>query len=321
MKVTEGPYSGYEGEEPEYEALAAWGSQIGQIDPGAALMLADLTDRLGLDANEAGWVVGWVMECYEKGILAAEHIDGLAMTWGDAKAVAVLLHKIAYREGIGNLLAEGVKRAAEVVGGDAPNLAVYTRKGATPRGHDHRANWRELLDTCVSGTSTIEATGGYDPPEELGLPPLLDPFSAEEIPKINALMNWRRIFEDCLGTCRFCTTSLPLTIQALNCATGWMITEEDARIIGRRVVNLLRAFNIRHGLTPEQEAPSPRYGSAPMDGPVRGRSITPYWEAIRRSYYQHMGWDSDTGIPLPKTLRGLGLEEVVADLWGEESAD
>ena len=100
-----------------------------------------------------------------------------------------------------------------------------------------------------------------------------------------------------------------------------MITEEDARIIGRRVVNLLRAFNIRHGLTPEQEAPSPRYGSAPMDGPVRGRSITPYWEAIRRSYYQHMGWDSDTGIPLPKTLRGLGLEEVVADLWGEESAD
>lgn len=99
VKVLEGPYAGVEGEEPEYEALAGWGPQIGNSDLGAVVMLSNLSDRLGFDLNEATWTVGWVMECYKRGILGRADLDGLEMTWGNIPAVEALLHKIARREG------------------------------------------------------------------------------------------------------------------------------------------------------------------------------------------------------------------------------
>ena len=147
MKVTEGPYTGYEGEEPEYESMAAWGPVIGNTDPGAMVMLTDVTDRLGLDINEAGWVIAWAMECYEKGLVTSHDLDGIDLRWGNVEGARTLLDKISRREGVGDLLAEGVMRAGEKVGGEAATLGVYVLKGATPRGHDHRAVWSELLDT------------------------------------------------------------------------------------------------------------------------------------------------------------------------------
>jgi aldehyde:ferredoxin oxidoreductase len=84
--------------------------------------------------------------------------------------------------------------------------------------------------------------------------------------------------------------------------------------IGRRVVNQLRLFNFRHGLTVEMEAPSTRYGSTPVDGPCQGKSIRPHWETMRQNYYGLMGWDPRTGKPFPETLRGLGLEQLIQDL-------
>jgi len=95
MKVTEGPYAGYFGKEPEYEQWAAWGSQIYQEDPGAAVMLSNEVDKLGLDCNEAGWIAGWVMECYEKGALTRDDLDGLEMTWGNVEATLSLVKNIA----------------------------------------------------------------------------------------------------------------------------------------------------------------------------------------------------------------------------------
>jgi aldehyde:ferredoxin oxidoreductase len=141
MTVTEGPYAGYFGKEPEYEQWAAWGPQIYQTDPGAAVRLSNEVDRLGMDTNEASWVVGWVMECYEKGALTKDDLDGLEMTLGNAEAALALLQNIAYRRGYGNTLAEGVKRAAEKLGGEAVNWAIFTGKGNSPRGHDHRGRW------------------------------------------------------------------------------------------------------------------------------------------------------------------------------------
>jgi aldehyde:ferredoxin oxidoreductase len=110
MKVTEGPYAGFEGEEPEYESMASWGPLVGNTDPGAMVMLSNVNDRLGLDANEAGWTISWVMECYEKGIFTRDDLDGLDMHWGNVEGIREMLEKISRREGIGDLLAEGVKR-------------------------------------------------------------------------------------------------------------------------------------------------------------------------------------------------------------------
>jgi aldehyde:ferredoxin oxidoreductase len=314
IEVTEGPYKGFVGEEPEYEALAAMGPVINQPDPAAAVVLANLIDHLGIDCNESGYLIGWLMECYERGLLTKKDLDGIEMIWGDAEATAAMLKKIAYRDGCGNLLAEGVKRAAETVGGEALNCAVYTRKGASPRGHDHRGYWTELIDTCLSNTGTIETGGPLAKPAVLGLSPVKDRFDPLEVSTQNADINGGRQFEDCLGVCRFCTSDFNLTLECLNAITGWDFTISEAMDVGRRTINQLRVFNFRHGLKKEIEAPSVRYGSTPVDGPAKGIGVMSHWELIRTNYYQRMGWDPETGKPLPETLKKLGLADLVKDL-------
>jgi len=312
LRVTEGPYRGFVAEEPEYEAFAAFGPQIGQTDAGAVFVLTDLADRLGIDVNEAGWVLGWVMECYEKGILTKKDTDGIEMNWGNTESVRKMLHRIANREGIGDLLAEGVKRASEEIGGQAVTMAVCTRKGSTPRGHDHRGRWSEMLDTCFTNTSTLEATYAGVWPHELKMPPTHDLFSPWEVPTINALVNGWHIFEDCVGVCRFNLKSPQLLIDALNEATHFDLSLSGAIKIGKRVVNTLRVFNLRNGLTRDMEVPSPRYGSTPIDGPAEGIGIMRYWDSIANVYYRLMGWDPETGKPTAETLRDLDLEDLVS---------
>jgi aldehyde:ferredoxin oxidoreductase len=197
VRVKEGPYEGLQAEEPEYECTAAWGPLTGNNEPGAVVMLSNLTDRLGLDVNESGYTIAWVMECYEKGFITEKDTDGLQMKWGNVEGTKKMLQMIARREGLGEILAEGVKRASEKIGGKAAELAVYTHKGNTPRGHDHRGRWSELLDTCLSDTGTIGATFGPLRPDLLGEPPVQNQFSPEEIPRINALVSGWHQFEDC----------------------------------------------------------------------------------------------------------------------------
>jgi aldehyde:ferredoxin oxidoreductase len=105
-----------------------------------------------------------------------------------------------------------------------------------------------------------------------------------------------------------------LLSEAVSAATGWDFTPEEAMQVGRRAVYLLRAFNIRKGLTADLERPSARYGSTPVDGPARGKAIAPHFQKMLQDYYALMGWDR-TGRPLPDTLRALGLDKVAADLW------
>ncbi|MEM2094957.1 MAG: aldehyde ferredoxin oxidoreductase N-terminal domain-containing protein, partial [Candidatus Bathyarchaeia archaeon] len=119
MIITEGPYAGMEIEEPEYEQLAAWGPLIDNKDMASAAMLSSLCDRLGFDNNEAGWLFAWLMECYEKGYVTKEMLGGLEMRWGNVEAVRQVMYMIAHRVGFGNILAEGVMRAAQKLGIEA----------------------------------------------------------------------------------------------------------------------------------------------------------------------------------------------------------
>jgi aldehyde:ferredoxin oxidoreductase len=314
MKVTEGPYAGYEGEEPEYECMAAWGPVIGNTDPGAMVMLSNLTDRLGIDVNEAGWTIGWVMECYEKGLLTRKDLDGLEMSWGNVESTKGMLEKISRREGFGNLLAEGVKRACEEIGGEAAKMGIYVLKGATPRGHDHRAVWPEMLETCVSATGTIQSGARLTSPPFFGHPPVTNPFSPWEVAGANAKVDGWFVFIDSLPACRFITIHPHLTVDCVNAVMDRDFTLSDTLTIGRRIINQLRVFNFRHGLNPDLEAPSPRYGSTPTDGPAEGKSVEPYFQWMKGHYFELMGWDPATGKPLPHTLRSLGLEKLIPDL-------
>ncbi|MFC1986874.1 aldehyde ferredoxin oxidoreductase family protein [Chloroflexota bacterium] len=320
ITITEGPYAGMVIEEPEYEQFAAWGPVIGQTDVAAAMMLSHENDCLGMDTNEAGWMIGLVMECYEKGVLSREDCDGLEMTWGNVEATKEMLRRIATRQGFGDVLAEGVMRAAQRIGGEAPNFAIHTMKGNTPRAHDHRTKWPTLLDTVLSDMSTDEGFFVLRP-ADLGTslaPNLKVNNSPEDAPVWNAYFKGGSDFEDSLGVCRFCTRGDVKTLaQAISAATGWNFPTEETMEAGKRMVNLMRAFNIRHGHTAEMDAPSPRYGSAPPDGPSKGFTIMDHWDEMRSKYYELMGWDKETGKPLPETLKRFGLEYAIPELWGK----
>jgi aldehyde:ferredoxin oxidoreductase len=314
MKVTDGPYAGYEGEEPDLESIAMWGPLIGNTDPGSMVMLSNVIDKLGLDSNEAGWTVAWAMDCYDRGIFTQEDMDGLDMRWGNVEGVRTLLEKISCREGIGDLLADGVKLASQKIGGEAAKMAVYVLKGTTPRGHDHRGSWSEMLETCVSATGTIQSGARLIQLTAFGLPPISNPFSPWEVAGANAKIDGWFIFLDCLGICRFLAVNPALTMDCFNAVTGRDFALSDAMTVGRRVINQLRVFNFRHGLDPALEAPSFRYGSTPQNGPAEGKSVQPYFEWMKSFYFELMGWDPKTGKPLPHTLQSLGLEKLIGDL-------
>jgi len=249
------------------------------------------------------------MECYEKGYITSEMLGGLKMTWGNGEAVKQLMHMIANREGFGNILSMGVMRASQRLGGEAAKCAIYAKKGNTPRGHDHRSVWGEMFDTAVSNTGTLETHTLLEGEAARAGDPIATSTAV-------ALTKGMMEFDDSLGTCRFNSgLNLPLDAEAVNAVTGWNLSAETAKEIGLRAVNTMKAFNLRAGITRELDYPSERYGSTPVDGPFKGVGIRPHWEAMLESYYKLMGWDSETGKPLPETLRRLSLSRIVKDIW------
>lgn len=318
MKVKDGPYAGYVGEEPEYECWAEFGPNLMITDIRSVFVLSNVVDKLGMDVNEAGWLMSFLMDCYQRNIITKADTDGVEMGWGNAEAVRQMLHKVANRDGFGNILAEGVKRAAEQIGGEALKYAAYIKKGHAPRGHDHRARWTEMLDYATSNQGTIETGPCNVVPDEFNLPPLSDPFSPDGVPLMVAKAKPARQFIDMLGVCVF-RVGLNFTniVSIVNAVTGWTMTIEDAIAATERTVNLMRAFNVRHGVSTSVEAPSVHYSSVPVDGPAKGKEIKPHWNYMLDEFYKHMGWDRKSGRPLFETLKRLDLEAEGWDLWGK----
>jgi len=225
---------------------------------------------------------------------------------------------VSRREGFGDVLAEGVKRAAEKLGSPAKDCAVYLEKGATPRGHDHRGRWDEMLDTATSGTATME-TGNPVHPTEVGQPARISQFDGEQVAHYVAGLRGRRNFEDSLGICIFTTrTRLENVCRALSAATGWFYTVDEAIRFGRRTAAINRAVSLRCGITPEVERPSKRYGSTPVDGPAKGQAIMDQWDKMVDIWYRDVGYDRKTGKPLPGTLKDLDLDWLSKELWGRK---
>ncbi|MFQ5829195.1 MAG: aldehyde ferredoxin oxidoreductase family protein [Candidatus Methylomirabilia bacterium] len=315
--IPSGKHKGQLVDEPEYEGWSGAGWTIGLTDPVAISWLNTQVDRACVDVNEFGWIVGWVMECQEKGYITKEQL-GFRLKWGDAEGAHRVLQMISQRQGFGDILAEGVKRAAERLGGPAQECAIYIMKGASPRGHDHRARWDEMLDTCTASTGTLE-TGIPVHPQELGQPARINVFDGEAVAKLVAGLLGRRHFEDSLGACVFTTrTLLENVCRALSAATGWSYTLEEAIRLGRRTAALLRAFNLRCGIGPELERPSKRYASTPVNGPAKGQAVSEQWDKMLDVWYRDLGYDRKTGRPHRETLKSLGLEALIPAVWGRK---
>ena len=146
---------------------------------------------------------------------------------------------------------------------------LFSLKKAIPRGHDHRVLWAEFLDTCVS--STVQLKIQVDFRCDATQLKTNDPHDWEAVARRNAVVSGRRVFEDSLGVCRFTAVEdIRLTVAALNAATGDQFTVEEVMKIGKKIVNLMRIFNIRNGIDASKDKPSKRYTSVPVDGPAKG---------------------------------------------------
>ncbi len=306
VEVTRGPYKGTVGEELEYECLAGFGPNWGINDPGAVTMLSSLNDDLGMDAKEVSFLLSMIMEGHEKGLIQKRDLDGIDLRWGNVEAAAEILKRISRRDGFGDTLAEGVMRVAEKLGGAFPNMAVYIKRGNAPHIHDSRTRWGTLFNQVVSNMGSQEgldmtARGSAD----LGIDgPVSEP--DENLGEVNAITTALRQLGDCLIFCYYQSCSLKTMVRTLNCLTGADYQVEDALKVGRRVVNLLRMFNRREGMTKEHDSFSPRLGQPPVDGPAKGKTLAPTFEKARDAHYRKMGWD-DSGMPTSETLEELGL--------------
>ncbi len=320
IQIQSGPHKGAHVEEADYEPMAAFSSMIGNDDDiDGGMWLSHVNDRLGMDAKEQATVMGLVIECYEKGILTKEQTDGLEMSWGNIESVEAMMNKIAYREGFGDILAEGVMRAADAIGGDAPNMAVYTHKGNAPHVHDDRGLWNIAFAMAVSDMGSIPAGDMGDVGDLLDTigDNFLDPekaFDADYVAKSQAIMFRRGHFIDCLGICMFIAgVDFTLIAETLNAATGWDFTWQECAEVGERLLAMMRAYNIKNGLTRADNCLSPRILEAPINGPAKGMSIAPELDGMLDTYYQMLGWDLD-GKPETDTLTRLGLKKTAKEL-------
>ncbi len=315
--IRSGRHKGAIVDEPEYEGWSGCGWTIGATDQQGVSWLNTQCDRACVDVNEFGWVIGWVMEGLEKGWLTRQQV-GFDLKWGDIEGANRLLQMIVNRQGFGDVLAEGVKGAAERIGGQGKDAAIYTLQGSSPRGHDHRGRWEEMLDTCTGSTGTLES-GVPVHVAELGLPTRINPFNGEEVANLMAGIRGRRHVEDSLGICIFTgRTRLENLCRALNAATGWFYTVPEAMRFGRRTAAIFRAVRLRCGIGLDREKPSVRYGSTPHDGPAKGQAVGEQWDKMVDTWYAKVGYDRKTGKPLPKTLQDLGLDWLAKDLWGRK---
>ena len=310
IELKGGAFSG-ECDMPEYEILVAMGSNIGVTDPTVAAKGGELLDRLGLDGLGASNVIGFAMECYERGFINKEDADGVDLKFGNYEAAFEMIHKIANRDGFGNVLADGPVRAADYIGKESQKLVVHVKGMPLPM-HDHRAAWGYALQYAIGSVGPGHEGG----PLQAEMSNILPRFSIKGKAKaVKEGQEWR-CFVNTLGICVFGATGISLELMAdtLSAATGLKIDAEGASALSRRLINLRRAFNIRHGLRPEDDTLPYRYISdPPREGGAKG-SVVPIKPMVY-DYYKLMGWDSRTGKPYRRTLEQLSLEKEAKDLW------
>ncbi len=313
-----GPYEGVRNEGPEYEDIFSLGSMCGHNDIEVVAAAERLCDDLGVDAIEAGVAIAFAMECYEKGLLTHTETDGVDLRFGRSDLIVPLIEAIALRRGqLGNLLAEGVKRASEKIGNGSEYFAMHG-KGLTFAGHSARG-----MPGFALGYATGPRGGshhdGRPTGERTGLVPReTTEGKGEYTARINHLM----ILTDSMILCHL-TEGIwgplditDLVVRCLNTATGMNMTLDEARTAAERIWNLIRAFAVREGYRREHDRLPPRFMEEPIkSGPSKGMAITRRMlDDMLDQYYKFRGWDRETGIPTAERLKALGLEDVARDL-------
>jgi aldehyde:ferredoxin oxidoreductase len=321
-----GPYAGILSEGPEFETMFSYGGATGVENIDAIIAADRLADELGFDTMSSGVTIAFAMELYEKGILSKEDTGGIELNFGNDEAMIAILKQMAYREGLGGLLADGSKIAAEKIGKGSEKYAMHV-KGLELPAYDVRGAKAHGLGFATSYTGADHCRG-YAFQEIFGIPVPreVDRFTAEgkgELTKWN--QDIRTATTDAPTMCAFLLDMAVVGIAAQNTAslmeavTGLTYTPEDILQVGERINNLARAFNTREGFTRADDTLPERLLTEPLKaGTSKGHFISKKeLTQMLDEYYAARGWEVETGAPTREKLIELGLENAADQLAAE----
>ncbi len=319
---------------PEYEAVAGFGSDCGVDELEAVARANELCNLYTLDAISTSATIAFAMEYFEHGLISLEQTGGIDLRFGNARAMVQMIHLIAHREGLGDLLAEGSSRAARVIGGEALLFTVEV-KGQELAMHDPRGKVGVGIGFAVSETGADHLVTYHDTmfqnPESLsfkGAAPLgitqpLPPreLSSQKVKHYLIGENWAS-FEKVIGICFFGPTprsfiQVDEVLKAVRSATGWDVSVADLLAIGERATNLARVFNVREGFGAADDRLPERLFSPLEAGPLTGVSISRQdFQQALQELYALKGWDPQTTAPTRQRLKELQIEWAAGLLEG-----
>jgi len=264
--------------------------------------------------------IAFAMECFENGILTLEDTGGIDLSWGNTESMLKVVELVARREGIGDLLAEGSRLAAQKLGRGAEEFAMQVKGLEIPM-HDPRvkAGMGIIYSVAAQGadhnvgphdTAFIMENVAFDHLRGMGA---LDPVPADDLSTgkvtIAKAAHIYYLFCDSALTCIFVPWTIHNLVDLVRAATGWEYTVHEAMQLGERVSAMARIFNLREGISAEQDRLPKRLFSGTPEGALTDAGLDPEaMEAAISKFYVLMGWDSETGIPTQAKLEELGIE-------------
>lgn len=307
---------------PEYETLAALGSLCDIDNLPAVARGNQLCNLMGLDTISTGCVIAFAFECYEKGILTREDTGGQSLEWGDADAMIWLIEEIGHQRGIGKILSQGVKKAAETIGNGAEKYAFHIKGQELPL-HDGRGKTGMGMGYALAPTGAEHVETPHDVAfqgegvSKLHAVGIIDPVKPLETDaeKVRFFAHGQKVWQinNCYGICNFCSVPIHAMtfeklVEAIRAITGWDTSLFEMMKVSERGTVMARLFNVREGIGPEEDRVIRRWHEPMPDGPLKGKYIDPdeFKNAVKL-YYAVSGWDDD-GKPTYGKLVELGLE-------------
>lgn len=282
----------------------------------ATLKANDTCDRLGMDTVSAGVSIAFAMEAYQNGLIGDGDLDGLDLNWGSAETLDPLLHRIARREGIGDLLADGVKAAAEKLGNGSQHYAMHV-KGLELSAFEPRAFTGMGLNFATASRGADHNRAFTIAAEYYGILGDLDRFEHDGKPEmVKDLQDFSAVIDSiiaCMFTIDF-STNVALFSEAINLITGMDIDKAEYYRIGERINNMERLFNLRRGFTYEDDALPSRIREEPATSAGEQAAALDIGPMLAE-YYQLRGWDAQ-GVPTAERLAALGLDDVEVPMAG-----
>ncbi len=326
--IQEGPYAGLYGEGPEFEPLGAFTARVYNDDLDVALKAIDMCNRYGMDALTAAECIAMLMELNELDLFTSEQADGLDLSWGNSDTILKLVEKVAHREGVGDLLADGAQKAAERIGEEAEPYAMHV-KGLEIIQGEPRGLKGYGLGYCVAsrGGDHLRAEPFFELSEDAeeavkryGTPKAAFPGEYEGKGKLVKDFEERCAVVDSLNVCKntaICMEAVPFekAAEILNATVGWNLSGEEVREAGERIINIERAFCVREGITREDDRLPERFLNEPLPeecGP--SADLVFELEPMLQEYYRERGWDLTNGWPTRQLLERLDLQQVRDEL-------